>query len=102
MRPQDFEKSTRRSSDPAIGKIAPDTRMIMIPASAVRTAPAAALANTDAGPVLVLSPEVLLGKTARDIRLSGLVVPTNVPDNAEVVRDDTGRIVFRWVDLNGQ
>ena len=99
MRPQDFEKLIKRFIGSAVGNASSGAQLPTIPAYAIRTAPAAALAHTDAGPVLVLSPEALFGRTAREIRLSGLVVPTNIPDDAEVVRDDAGRSVFRWADL---
>lgn len=97
MKPRDFERSLRGLPDSALKLSTPNAQMIMIPASAIRTSPAAALATTDSGPVLVLSPAVLLGRTARDIRMAGLIVSASIPDDAEVIRDEIGRTVFRWV-----
>jgi hypothetical protein len=28
-----------------------------------------------------------------------LIVAASIPDDAEVIRDETGRTVFRWVDV---
>jgi len=67
--------------------------------------PAHALRKTDDGFVLITGPEVLLRKMAKELRSDGLIVANVVPDYAQVVRTESGGLVFSWrsnqvVDIN--
>lgn len=57
--------------------------------------PACALRKTDDGLVFITRPEILLHKTAADLRSDGMIVANAIPDCAQVVRAKSG-LVFSW------
>jgi len=100
MRREDIEKVIRSVANAAANNFVfekfPDAQIVSD--SNVRLAPASVMARTDAGIVLVLDPAVLMRKSALDLRSSGLIVPVSIPDDAEVIRDAEGRLLFKWFD----
>lgn len=90
MKTRDFEKMITQWADNVVKNVAGDDE------APTKTSPAMAVHQTDSGPVLVLDPTVLLGKSVEFLRESGLTISASVPNSATVIRDFEGRLLFQW------